>query len=468
MNLSFAVQTATTRPNILLLVMDATRARNLSCYGYHRPTSPNLERFAERGVVYEMAISPGGWSLPGHASIFTGLYPSRHGAHEQHKYLLSEYPTMAELLRSRGYYTLAFCHNAYVGPATGLDRGFEEFNPVVQSVPRSVRKITRKIERGITTLLGLRDSGARYANRQIYTALRRLRADERPFFMFVHYEEPHGPYRPPPKHNCYLPDGVSPKMARQVNQDQWKYFVNPASMDGQDFEILTALYDAEITYLDTRVAEVLDWLEESGMLDQTMVIITADHGENIGDHQMMGHQYCLYDTLLHVPLIIYYPRGIASHSRVTHQVQTLDLLPTVLSMLGDTSSEVYHSLQGHDLLSSTRHDFTIAEWARPDLSTFYKRFPGVDVSQYDRALKMIRTDQHKYIWASDDKHELYDLQADPDEARNIIAEHPDIAQDLDRRLTEWCTSFEATTPLDEAPDFDEGVRERLRALGYLE
>jgi arylsulfatase A-like enzyme len=144
------------------------------------------------------------------------------------------------------------------------------------------------------------------------------------------------------------------------------------------------------------------------------------------------------------------------------------LLPTILAMLGDTSSETYRSLQGYDLLSSARHDFTIAEQSHPDLTNFYKRFPGVDVSRFDRALKMIRTDRYKYIWASDDRHELYDLRTDPDELCNIIGAQPHIADTLDRRLAEWNMSFEVAMPTAQAPEFDDVVRDRLRALGYLE
>jgi arylsulfatase A-like enzyme len=199
-----------------------------------------------------------------------------------------------------------------------------------------------------------------------------------------------------------------------------------------------------------------------------MVIITADHGENIGDHHMMAHKYCLYDTLLHVPLIIRYPAGTVAPRRVEHQVQTLDLLPTVLAMLGDAVPEIRSFLQGYDLLSSTRHDFAIAEQAQPDLSTFRKRFPGTDVSRFDRALTMIRTERYKYIWASDGKHELYDLQTDSKEQCNIVAERPDLTEDLDRRLAEWRGSFEEARPSAKAPEFEETVRARLRALGYLE
>jgi arylsulfatase A-like enzyme len=459
--------TAGVAPNILFIVMDATKARSLSCYGYHRPTTPHLERFAERCVVYDAAISPAGWSLPAHASMFTGLYPSKHGAHDEHKYLDTDQPTMAELLRSLGYHTVALCDNAYVGPATGLDRGFEEFNESGK-LTQSVRHLNRKLRTGIAAVSGRRDSGARHTNKQIRTVFRRSQAEGRPVFVFAHYGEAHGPYRPRQNDRHFLPPGVSLKAASLVNQDQWKYLVTPSTMTERDFEILTALYDSEIAYLDTRIAEVLGWVEDLGILDRTMVIITADHGENVGDHQMMAHKYCLYDTLLHVPLIIHYPAGTVAPGRVQHQVQTLDLLPTILAMLGHTSSDIHSSLQGYDLLSSTKHEFTVAEQAQPDLSTFHKRFPDADVSRFDRALKMIRTERYKYIWASDGKHELYDLRKDANEEQNIVAERPELAEDLDRRLAEWRGSFEEASPSAEAPEFDETVRARLRALGYLE
>jgi arylsulfatase A-like enzyme len=468
MKLASAVHKATNLPNILLIVMDAVRAKNLSCYGYYRPTSPNLERFARRCVIYDTAISPGGWSLPAHASIFTGLYPSRHGAHEQYKHLRAEFPTMAELLCARGYRTLAFCYNAYVSPATGLARGFGSFNQPFDRIPHPIRRLAGKAESGLALLRGMRDSGARYINRQVRAALSRLQGDKQPFFLFVHYGEPHAPYRPPRRYNRYLPRDISLKRAGQVNQDQWAYLARQVSMDKEDFEILTALYDAEITYLDSRIAEVLNWLETWDILDQTMVIVTADHGENIGEHGLMGHQYCLYDTLLHVPLLVHYPKGVTAPGRVSHQVQTLDLLPTVLAMLGDTSSEAYCSLQGYDLLSSTRHDFAVAEWARPNLDRFHRRYPGIDVSIYDRSIKMVRTNHLKYIWSSDGAHELYNLQNDPGETHNIQAECPTLAQNLDRLLTTWRTSFEVANLPDKAPEFDQEVRNRLRALGYLE
>ena len=431
-----------THPNILLIVMDATRAKNFSLYGYHRPTTPNLERFAERCVVYDKAISAGCWSLPGHASIFTGLHPATHRANDQTQFLVPEYPTMAELLRSHGYQTVALCHKRDVGPITGLDRGFDWFNPLSNS--SAIRRLNRRKNNAIAKMMGTRDKGAIYTNQKIYKLLPQLQAEGRPFLMFVSYLESHIPYRPPKKFNRYLPDGISTNQVSQVNQDRWKYMVGETPMSEQDFDILKALYDGAITYGDTRINEILSWLDQQGVLDNIMIIITADHGENLGEHQLMAHGYCLYDTVIHVPLIIHYPDSIAAPGRVEHQVQTVDLLPTILTMLGDTSSENFRSLQCYDLLSSTRHEFTISEQAHPDLSQFNERFPGADVSKYDRALKMIRTDRYKYIRTSDGNHELYDLQADPDELCTIIEEQQNIAGDLDLRLRGWRESIGAS------------------------
>jgi arylsulfatase A-like enzyme len=303
-------------------------------------------------------------------------------------------------------------------------------------------KIVRRLDAEFRRILGRGDRGARYTNYQFRSSLSKSQADERPFFVFVSYLEAHIPYRPAKAYNRFLPNAVSCEQAQQVNQDRWKYLIGQAPMEERDFEILTALYDASLAYLDARIAELLGWLEESGLLDQTMVIITADHGEELGEHQLMAHGYCLYDSVLHVPLIIHYPRGTTSPGRVPYQVQAVDLLPTVLTVAGDTASEAYRAFQGNDLLSATRREYTIAEEARPDFTAFHRRFPGEELAQYDRALQMIRTDRHKFIWASDGRHELYDLQVDPDEMQDLVADCPEIAADLEKRLEEWRRSFE--------------------------
>ena len=457
--------TVSNYPNVLLIVMDCVRAGHLSCYGYQRPNTPCIDELAGSSVVYEQAISPSDWSLPAHASIFTGLYPSKHGAHDEHRFLSADVPTMAEVLSNLGYRTIGGCLNAYVDRATGLDRGFQIFYNSQSYKTRSLLRYN--LDRIWAKLTSTTDQGARWINKQLY---RELQRDDRPWFVFAQYLEPHAPYQiPRPYRNRYLNNGLSFKQAMAVNQDYDRYLAGAVEMDGTDFEIFTALYDTQIAYLDSRIGQLIDFLKRSKMLDNTLIMITADHGENLGEHQLMGHRFCLYDTLLHVPLIIHYPRGTVVPGRVRRQVQTHDLLPTVLALLGDTHSATYQSLQGLSLLdTAATYEFTIAEQALPNLVVFQQKHPGADMSRYNRRLKMIRTERYKYIWASNGQHELYDLQTDPGETCNIIAEQPNVADDLANRLEAWRNSFEPAYHDEEAPEFDETVKARLRDLGYLE
>ncbi len=421
------------QPNILLIVMDATRAHNLSCYGYGRPTTPNLERFAERAVVYEKAIATSCWSLPTHASMFTGLSPSAHGANDQHHYLDADVPIITQYLQARGYQTVALCRKHDVSPATGMDRGFAAFNP--NRWPGPLTWALRKADNGMARAFGYRDGGARHTNREIRALLPRLQAEERPFFLFVSNLEAHLPYRPPRAYNKFLPD-LPPEKIAAVNQDNWKYMAGEAEMDEADFAVLTALYDGALAYSDYRIGQILTWFEQAGLLEDTLVIITGDHGENLGDHQLMGHGYCLYDSVLHVPLIIHYPRNLMPLGRVAEQVQHVDLLPTILAVLGDETAAASVA-QGNNLLNAARRDFAIAEQSYPYLDVFQEKFPNAAVSQLNRELRMIRAEQYKYIWCSDGQHELYDLQADPQERHNLIDKQPAVAQDLAHRLAQW-------------------------------
>lgn len=430
------------RPNILLIVMDATRAQNLSCYGYSKLTTPNLERFAERSVVYEQAIATSCWSLPTHASMFTGLYPSTHGANDQHQFLDANVPIITQQLQSRGYQTVALCRKHDVGPATGMDRGFDAFNKA--RYPAPIAKLLRKADNGLARAFGYRDGGARHTNREIRAILPKLKADKRPFFLFVSNLEAHLPYRPPKAYNNFLPD-LSPDKIAGVNLDNWKYMAGQADMDADDFAILTALYDGALAYSDYRVGEILTWFEQAGLLDETMVIITGDHGENLGHHQLMGHGYCLYDSVLRVPLIIRYPFNMVSPARVANQVQHVDLLPTILAVLGEQASEEYRSAEGYNLLDSPQREFTVAEQAHPYLDVFQKKFAQADVSKLNRALSMVRSDRYKYIWSSDGKHELFDLRTDPDESQNIVHRQVDVTAKMAQQLTQWQNSSDKAT-----------------------
>lgn len=425
------------RPNVLLIVLDATRAADLSLHGYERSTTPNLDRFAARAVVYERAIATSCWSLPCHASIFTGLYPTGHGADDERQFLDRRQPTMAGILSGMGYRTVALCEKRDLGPGTGMDRGFQLFDQVGRGPGQAG---LRRLENGVGRLLGTRDAGLGRISRRVRRLLPGLASSEQPFFLFISTLESHIPYQPPSRFDRFRPPGVSRRQAAAVNQDRWAYMTGRAAMGARDFEVLRALYDAGIAYADAGIGRLLGWLEELRLLERTMVIITADHGENLGEHGLMAHGYCLYDTVVHVPLLIHYPRGAASPGRVGHQVQSVDLLPTVLSVTG--ASPTPGGLPGLDLLGPGRHPYTVAEQARPDMSVFRRRFPDVDLSHHDRELRMIRTDHLKLIRSSDGRHELYDLAEDPGELRNLIEERPSDAAELGAELERW----QAATP----------------------
>ncbi len=219
-------------------------------------------------------------------------------------------------------------------------------------------------------------------------------------------------------------------------------------MRDKDFEILRALYDGEISYLDFRMGQLFDYLRELQVLDDTVLIITSDHGENFGEHHLMDHQFCVYDTLLHVPLIIRYPKLFQPGLRVTQQVQTTDIFPTILDIAGIEWDK--GKIQRHSLLKqgdANEPTFAIAElskwhWAVGEL----KGNPNFDAMKYDRRLKTIRTDSFKYIWASDGNHELYDIRNDSAEINNLIETQPEKAKELKTRLIEWLNSFEPAQP----------------------
>jgi arylsulfatase A-like enzyme len=241
------------------------------------------------------------------------------------------------------------------------------------------------------------------------------------------------------------------------------------TMTNDDWDILTGLYDTELAYVDMRLGQLYDYLAQSGLLDNTILIITADHGENLGDHGLMDHQYCVYDTLVHVPLIIRYSASFPARHRETALVQTLDLFPTIAKLLGRHNEPSLSNLQGQsllpeDLVQETR-PFTVTEYLAPQLHTFQRESIKVD-DYFARQLRALRTDSHKFIWASDGQHELYDLTIDPREKENLITIEPARAADMEQMLQEWIRTYSAEHQIDEL--IDEAVVSRLEALGYIE
>ncbi len=462
-------------PDILLLVLESTPATHLSGYGYLRPTTPHLDRLAAEGVLYEQAISAGAWTLEAHASLFTGLYGSQHGTHLGHPYLREDVVTLAEMLRARGYDTAAFSTNDWVNERFGFQRGFDTFRWAKRTLEwlTPVFSAETKLEKVIRYLRDPVYPIGHRNNRLLKNWILQARRRGRPFFAYALYFDPHYPYRPIfPYAREYLKGLTRPWW--RVNLDPDRYMAGAARMAPEDLEVLTALYDSRLTSTDASLGELLDFLRGSGILDGTAVFVVADHGENLGEHGLMSHQYSVHDTLVRVPLIIRYPPSFPPGERVVEQVQTLEIFTTVMDLLGIGKSEIPNDVRGRSLAPAKLADrplpYAISEYLVPNLARMRRLWPDRDFSRYDRSLRAIRQNGWKYIAASDGGRELYDLAADPGEERNLVRQEPNRARALQAQLDDWLASVarRAEEPAPEAvADLDSQVARRLLDLGYL-
>ena len=267
-----------------------------------------------------------------------------------------------------------------------------------------------------------------YGARRINKIVKKLLHDElarsgTPFFIFINYLEPHLIYRAPePFFGMFLAENITKKEALSVNQDAWGYMGEIVPMTKTDFEVLRALYDAELFYLDYRIGEVYEFLKEADLLDNTLLIITSDHGENIGEHNLMDHQYCLYDTLLKVPFIMRFPGVFEGGKRIGNIVQTTDIVPTIMELLSLKDQRLLEEVQGESLLKNRNKRFAMSEYIapQPPIEVISKRYPAGNFSKYDESLTSIRFNEWKLIVSSNGKDELYNIVEDPDETRNSI------------------------------------------------
>ncbi len=456
------------RPNIILIVLDCVRFDGLGVFGNPRPVTPTLDRLAQNSRRYVQARSAAIWTLPSHASMFTGLYPRQHGVNVETRWLDERIPTLAELLARGGYQTAAFSTNAWVGPHFGLDRGFEDFYALWRIFPSMGKARFPWWEKALRKgLLERSDKGARKLSRYVRKWWRETRDPDRPFFLFGLYLDAHLPYRPPKGYAERLLSPDELRRARRANQDAWAYMAGEAPMTPEDFAGLRALYDAEIAYVDAMLSDMLGFLESAGALEQTMVVVTADHGENIGDHGLMDHQYCVCETLARVPLIIHYPDGLAPGDDDT-PVQHTDLLPTFLDLAGLPAPG---PLPGRSLLAQRdgAPRSQIVQYTAAHRHRFARRHPHFDPASkgYDRTYDAIIRNGYKLIRSNRGDLWLYDLSDDPGETINLAKKLPQRTAQLQSALDAWLADHPPLTETAPPPELDEDLQKHLRGLGYL-
>ena len=467
------------RPNVLILMLDTARAQNFSCYGYERSTTPNIDAIAAEGTVFEQAIAPGCWSLPSQVSLLTGMFPIKHGAHELRLRYDHPYPMLPEILRQADYRTFGISPNSWMSDEFGVTHGFDTYLKLWQfrhTMPADTAQplLAQKVNQFYSRHIFPRRNRARHVNRYLRQQLAR---STEPFFGYVIFWDTHLPYHPHGKHaTTWLPDGVSLAQSRRVNRSHLKYFAGQAPMSGHDFDILRACYDGALATIDEEVGRLIDYLRQHKLLDHTLLIITSDHGENLGDHGLMSHAYSLHDTLIHVPLIIRYPECFAAGQRVSHQVQLTDILPTILDVVQLDVPQIKEELQGESLLTLAP-DSAAARYAYAELLAPHPSMKSINRRNnvpedtprptYDHALRCLRTPTHKLIWASDGHHALYDLQADPHETSNRFSAEPERAAALMGVLETWQPP-QGELLQQAPPDLDPALHQRLRDLGYID
>jgi arylsulfatase A-like enzyme len=478
----------------VLVVADTTRYDD----ALTAEVAPTITELGESGTSFTRAVAPAPWTLPSHGSLFTGTYPSKHGAHAGHERLGEQLSTLPAVFRSAGYDTAGVSGNTWISQEGGFARGFDEFYQTWQYVQSDtamgelvevteesrVRAVGRKLFDGnpltnaanavYRTLVRERgDEGAERATNWIENWLGDRDADD-PFFLFANYLEPHLEYRPPKRlAERFLPDGVSYREAMDVPQEPWEYLAGNLDLPDRDMAALRALYRAEIAYLDEHVAAVVDALKAAGEWDDTVFVLVGDHGENLGEHGMMDHQYCLYDTLLHVPLVA---AGGAFEGRGEDDrlVSLVDVAPTLLDAADVPGPGARQQFQGrsfHPSADADPHEYVFAEYVEPQpsmaaLEEHVDDLPA-HVYEYDRSLRAVRSSGYKFVRGSDGSSELYDVADDPGETNDLVRRRPERADSLETALDDWLRSFESAD-VDGEVTIEGDRKAQLEQLGYLQ
>lgn len=499
------------RPNLLLIILDTMRRDRLSLYGGSRTTSPNLDAFAHGATVYDRAVSAAQWTVPSHASMFTGIYPSAHGLTEADKALAGRIPTVAEQLQNAGYHTVGFCNNPLVGVLNhGLTRGFESFynyaggainRPFERSLGAPVDALVRQwreIARTFGNQFAKREWMFRFSLHPLLTPLwtriinykgsssdsisdligyfeqQRAGGQEKPIFAFLNLMGTHLPYRPPQtalKQIAPDLDKQAYPFVAQFNADAARW-ASPADQPVEDWQqrALEAFYDAEIYAQDLELGRLFRYLKQSGATKDTLIIIAADHGEGHGDHGYFGHSFLVNQELVHVPLIVSSPDGVNVGKRISDNLSTRRIYHTLLDAAGVCPDEPLA------LWNTTTEGNTAYSEAFPPqtfLSVMRYRNPAlIDALNLTQVRRAVYHEASKLTLVGGEIDALYDLTNDPHEVNNLAAEHPSITGALhgmlDNFVTQAAQQRDALAALAEDAALTPQMLEHLRALGYIE
>lgn len=434
---SQAIEQAMSKPihSIVMISLDTTRPDHLSLYGYDRPTSPNLEALGKDALVMQNFLTTSSWTLPTHASLLTGLYPSTHGAHysnagdvglgdadgaprDFNAFRVNRLPvqaiTLAEVLREHGYQTHGIAAGPWFKPVFGLDQGFDHYDAAFDSL------------------------AGRPANVVSDLAIEAIdRAGREPFFLFLNYFDPHDPYEP--------------------HGSSWEQFLKPSGDYARSKEL--ALYDAEILFMDKEIGRVIDELKSRDLYDSSWIIVTSDHGEHFGEHDLEVHGFSLYEGVVRGVLIIKPPANVSLNVDPEIRAQSVDVMPTLLDAIG---IPLPMGIEGQPLDALTH----------PAITELYRSAGNVrwKGDRFQRELRAIYWGNYKLILSSkpgDPDAGLFDLANDPGETHDLRNERPAVSMTLSEGLVRWSTDRSKLPP---APvgEIDPETRRQMKVLGYID
>ena len=479
--------------NVVIVVLDTARAGSVD-----EQTTPTLSALADEGTAFDRAFATAPWTLPSHASMFTGTYPTEHGTHGGNTYLSDSLCTLPEVFSEAGFETVGVSNNTWITEEFGFHRGFDELRRGWQYVQSEVdmgtvvrgEDLREKIQATRDRLFEgnplvnaanvlysefLQPAGDDGADRTTEWITKWLhdRSDDRPFFLFCNYIEPHVQYDPPPEYaKRFLPDGATYEEATEIRQDPRAYDCEDYELTDREFALLRGLYRAELAYVDDHIGRLRQALEVTGQWDDTLFVVCGDHGENVGDHGFFGHQYNLYDTLMHVPLVLH-GGPFTDGSRRTDLVQLLDLPTTLIETAGITDPEFSAQNHGRSFHPDSRvspREAVFAEYVapQPSIQRLEARFGEIpdSVREFDRRLRAIRTAEYKYVTGDDGFERLHFLDSDPGERVDVSSAEPELVDSLTRQLEGQFNGLEPVEPTGEV-SMSGSTKDRLADLGYL-
>lgn len=450
-------------PNVVIFLIDTLRADRIGAYGYTKPTSPYIDSLVADGVLFEDASAPAPWTLPSVVSLLLSALPCEHNVLIDGDKVAATARTLPMRLHQAGYNTASFFANPYAGALSGLERGYDVARAMDTQVDDEVVK----------DWLSTFDA-----------------EPVEPFFLYIHNTEPHNPYRAEPAFVERF--GEASRETRQEVEKAYRLYRRLTRIDYDEMQArgtvdntakqdelgrrlsalgsrINVLYDATVAEADDRLGAIVRALEEAGVWDNTLFVLLADHGEELGEHGSWQHDQSVYQELIRVPLVIRFPRNEFAGTRVTHPVTLLDVAPTIVDYLGAT--ELTAGFRGRSLLpwieGQTDENLMRVTAMRANRKKFYR--PHKE-NRGDLNV-VIRQGEWKGIWnAETESLELYDLGRDSGESEDMSAAEPELVGDMLHFAQSWlagCESSAMESYTENELQLDEETRRRLEALGYI-